>query len=193
MRDPASGELLEQARGGSSEALGRLFERSAGRLLALIRLRLGPRLRGQLESRDILQACLLRASERIDQFQGSGASSFMGWMARIAENEVRDQASFHARGKRDAARSLPLEEAADQLPAPLRSALSALVLDERARRLEAALEQMEDRQREVIVLRQLEELSYAEIAQRLGGSPDACRMLYARAMASLTLRMRGQP
>jgi RNA polymerase sigma-70 factor (ECF subfamily) len=192
MRDIDSGELLEQARAGSREALGRLFERSAGKLLALIRLRLGPRLRGQLESRDILQSCLLRASERLGQFHGSGSSSFMGWLARIAENEIRDQASYHARRKRDAARSVPLEEEAERLPAELRSALSTLALDERMQRLEQALETLEERHREIIVLRRLEELPYSEIALRLGSTPDACRMLYARAMAALTLRMQEQ-
>jgi RNA polymerase sigma-70 factor, ECF subfamily len=193
MRDVESSELLDRAREGSRPALGQLFERHAGKLLALIRLRLGPRLRGQLESRDLLQACLLRASERIEQFHGSGSSSFMGWLARIAENEVRDQAAYHARQKRDAARSIPLEDAAERLPTELRSALSALVLDERMRRLEQALETLDERHREVIVLRKLEELSYSEIAERLGSSPDACRMLYARAMAALTLRMEEPP
>lgn len=189
MHELESAQLLAQARAGSSEALGRLLERNAGKLLALIRLRLGPRLRAQLESRDLLQSCLLRAAERLDQFRGSGASSFMGWLARIAENEIRDQASFHVRQKRDAAQNVPLEDAGETLPASMRSALSQMVLNERARQLERALESLDDRHREVIVLRKYEELSYSEIAERLHSTPDACRMLYSRAMAALTMRM----
>ena len=46
-------------------------------------------------------------------------------------------------------------------------------------------------QRELIVLRKLEELSYREIGERMGKSPDACRMLLARAMTALTLATRG--
>jgi DNA-directed RNA polymerase specialized sigma24 family protein len=42
----------------------------------------------------------------------------------------------------------------------------------------------------VILLRKFEELSFAEIGERLGKSPDACRMLLARAMTALTLEMR---
>jgi DNA-directed RNA polymerase specialized sigma24 family protein len=41
----------------------------------------------------------------------------------------------------------------------------------------------------VIILRSYEELSFAEIGARLGKSEDACRMLFARAMTALTMRM----
>jgi DNA-directed RNA polymerase specialized sigma24 family protein len=43
--------------------------------------------------------------------------------------------------------------------------------------------------REIILLRKFEELSFAEIARRLGRSEDASRMLLARAMTALTLKM----
>jgi len=41
----------------------------------------------------------------------------------------------------------------------------------------------------VILLRKFEELSFKEIALRLGRSEDACRMLLARAMTALTMKM----
>ena len=47
--------------------------------------------------------------------------------------------------------------------------------------------------REVILLRKFEELSFADIARRLGKSEDACRMLLARAMTALTLKLAGTP
>ncbi len=46
--------------------------------------------------------------------------------------------------------------------------------------------------REVILLRKYEELSFQEIGERLGRSQDACRMLLARALTSLTKAMRSQ-
>jgi RNA polymerase sigma-70 factor (ECF subfamily) len=49
-----------------------------------------------------------------------------------------------------------------------------------------------DDHREVILLRQFEELSWAEVGQRLGRSEEAARKLFARAMAALTVRMSGQ-
>ncbi len=182
-----SAALLERARQGQREALDAVFERSAGKLLALIRLRLGRGLRQQVESRDVLQATLLKAFERIDGLQSTETSSFMGWLARIAENEIRDLAAFHGRQRRDAGRNVALEgEAVAGLAAQVRSATSRLVWSEKAGRLERALESLEPDHREIVVLRRFEELSYPEIGQRLGRSPDACRMLFARAMTALT-------
>jgi RNA polymerase sigma-70 factor, ECF subfamily len=183
-----SRELLEQAKAGSPEALNHLYERCAGRLLALIRLRLGRDLRSRLESRDILQATLLKSLEHLDELTGKETRSLMAWLARIAEHEIRDCADFHHRQRRDAARESALDDAAP-LPALTRSALSRVILNEQAAQLETALESLSDSHREVIVLRKFEELSFAEIATRLGKSEDACRMLLARAMTALTLRM----
>lgn len=179
--------LLVRARDGSSEALDEVYGRIAGRLLALIRLRLGPELRGQVESRDILQATLLKSFERIDQFEGSQSASLMAWLARIAENEIRDLVDYHHRQRRDARRNVPLSGAGENLAAHVRSISSQLVLEDEALRLERGLESLPEHYRQIIVLRKLEELSWAEIAGRVGKSEDACRMLLARAMAALTL------
>jgi len=181
--------LLRDARHGSEEALNRLFERSAGKLLALIRLRMGRGLRGQLESRDILQSSLLKAFQSIDRFESDDKQSLMAWLARIAENEIRDQADYFGRQRRDAARLVELDEGLDQLAARVRSQVSQLVFDEATRKVERALESLEDAQREVIVLRKFEELGFAEIGERMGRSADACRMLFARAMTALTLAL----
>jgi RNA polymerase sigma-70 factor (ECF subfamily) len=180
--------LLERAREGSSEALGALLSTCGARLLSLIRLRLGPRLRERVESRDILQTTLLKALESFGRFEGRETASLMAWLARIAENEVRDQADFHGRQRRDAARQVPLEDAPESsLVERARSLTSRIALGQRMERLERALETLLPEQREVIVLRRLHEMSYPEIAARLGRSPDACRMLFARSMAALTL------
>jgi RNA polymerase sigma-70 factor (ECF subfamily) len=183
--------LLRAAKDGSAEALEQIYSRYAGKLLALVRLRLGRGLRSRLESRDILQACLLKSFERIDQLEGSEAASLMAWLARIAENEIRDQADFHQRDRRDARKETPLEE---EGPAArhLRSALSRAILGEESLRLERAMESLSDDHREVILLRKLEERPWREVAGRLGRSEDACRMLLGRAMTALTLAM-GEP
>lgn len=186
--------LLARARAGSSEALGELLSCCGERLLALIRLRLGPTLRAQLESRDILQATLLKAIERFEGFDGAREASLMAWLARIAANEIHDRADFHRRQRRDAARDVPLEEA-DGVPglvAGVRSQTSRIALDERMLQLERALEGLSSEHRDVIILRRLEELSFAEVGARMSRSPDACRMLFARAMTALTLAM-GEP
>jgi RNA polymerase sigma factor (sigma-70 family) len=183
-----SGQLLKQAKSGSREALNTLYERCAGRLLALIRLRLGKDLRSRLESRDILQATLLKSLEHLGDLKGNESRSLMAWLARIAEHEIRDCADFHHRQRRDAAREMALDDEAP-LPALTRSALSRVILDEQAAQLEEAIESLAAAHREIILLRKFEELSFAEIGQLLGKSEDACRMLLARAMTALTLKM----
>jgi RNA polymerase sigma-70 factor (ECF subfamily) len=189
-----SAALLRAARDGSPDALGQLYERCAGRLLAIIRLRMGRDLRARLESRDILQNTLLKSFQHLDQFEGGDGASLVAWLARIAENEIRDQADFQHRQRRDVAAGVSLDDShAPQLVARVRSALSQAVLGEEAERLERALERLEPDHREVIVLRKLEELSFKEIGARLGRSEDACRMLLARALTALTLTMRGAP
>jgi RNA polymerase sigma-70 factor (ECF subfamily) len=181
--------LIERARAGSDAALNALYARCAGKLLPLIRLRMGRSLRATLESRDILQAVLLKSFQRLGQFEGSATGSLMAWMARIAENEIRDRADYHGRQQRDAARRVPLDDLDErELPAPVRSALTQAILNEDAERLERALEALTDSQRDIILLRHFEELTFPEIAARLGKSDDACRMMFARAMTALTLK-----
>jgi RNA polymerase sigma-70 factor (ECF subfamily) len=179
-------ELFERARQGGPDAVNALYERCARKLLPLIRLRLGRTLRAELESRDILQAVLCRSLERLDQVKDPAA--VMGWLARMAENEIRDQADFHGRDRRDAARRAPVEDAAD-VPAPVRQALSLAIISEEMERLERALESLPEAQRDLIILRKFEELSFQEIAARTGRTADACRMAFSRAMAALTVRL----
>ncbi|MCZ6659005.1 MAG: sigma-70 family RNA polymerase sigma factor [Gammaproteobacteria bacterium] len=181
--------LLQAARAGSREALEELFKRCGPRLLALIRLRLGPDLRARLESRDVLAECLLTAFQKFDQLRQSDGASFNAWLARIAENEINDLAEHHHRQRRDVRREEFLED--EHLVGEVRSLTSRVAVDEQLRLIECALETLEAEHREVILLRKMYELSFPEIGERMGRSPDACRMLLARAMTELTLAMDG--
>jgi RNA polymerase sigma-70 factor (ECF subfamily) len=178
--------LLLRARDGSADALNELYARFGPRLLSLIRLRMGPGIRPVTDSRDILQATLLKSFQHLDEFAGSDTRSLMAWFARIAENEIRDQADRQGRQRRDKAREEPLD-AASPVSAHMRTAVSQLIVDEETERLERAIARLEEPHREAILLRKFEELSYAEMASRLGRSEDACRMLVTRAMVALTL------
>lgn len=186
--DPGSA-LLREARRGSPTAVSALFERYGGRLHLLIRARLGRQLRRRLESRDILQATLLKAFQGLDRFEGSGSRSLMAWLGTIAVDEIRDQAEFHGRKKRDLARERTLHSQLDPVAAQLHTEVSRIRLEDDVRRLEEALDELSDAHRDVILLRGFEERSFNEIAERLGKSPDACRMLFARAKAALALKM----
>ncbi len=191
---PEAGEsnLFEHAREGSREAINAVFERYGDRLHALIRMRLGPKLRQRLESRDILQATLLKAFQGFDRFAGSGSRSLMAWMGTIAHDEICDQADFHGRQKRDAGLDTTFDQRLDPIAQEVvHSEASRLQLKADAERLEQAIEALGEAQREIILLRHFEELSFPEIGERLGKRPDACRMQLVRAMTALTLKLQG--
>ena len=180
-----SSSLIRQAKRGSGDAMDHLFRMCGERLLALIRSRLGRDLRRRFESRDILQATMLKAFEKIDGFNGADRASVMAWLVRIAENEIRDQVDHHRRQRRNPAAEVPVERAVE-LTARVRSQSSRIALSEDMERVEKGLESVSDDYREVILLRYIGELSYRDIGRRMGRSPDACRVLLARAMAALT-------
>ena len=180
--------LYEQARRGAPADVNAFYERCARKLLPIIRLRLGRTLRQEMDSRDVLQSVLCKSLGRLDDVRDAGA--VMSWLARIVENEIRDQADFYKRQRRDAAKRAPIEDAAG-VPAPIRQALSQAILSRQSEDLERALESLTESQREIIVLRKLEEMTFPEIAKRLGKTEDACRMAFSRARAALTLRLAG--
>jgi RNA polymerase sigma-70 factor (ECF subfamily) len=181
--------LFRRAREGSEEAVNELFDRYGERLHALVRLRLGARLRRHLESRDIVQNTMMKAFQALDRFEGDESTPLMAWLGRIAENEIRDQADFYEREKRRSELETPLDGKLGALHAEVTSAVSRLYVKEQMERVERAFESLEPAHRDVIVLRNLEELSFGEIGERLQRTAEASRKLYSRAMASLALVM----
>ncbi len=169
-----------------------LLAEHAPRLLATIRLRLGPALRSRVESRDLLQDSLLKAFRSFAGFEGQDERSFTAWLARIAANEIADQAVYHGRQRRNAALDARYSDGMLSPRQRARSLSSRVALGEQARRLETALETLPSHYRDVIVLRRLEERSFEEVGTRLDRSADASRMLFARAMAALTAKL-GEP
>ena len=184
-------ELVHDAIAGRPDAVEALYGRVTPRVLAYVRMRMGQSLRARMDSRDILQATLLKSFERLSEFRGTNAPSLMAWLSRIAEREILDRADFHQRARRSPSRETPLS-GQDVLEARVTSVLSRMIRDERVERLEAAMEGLSDAHREIILLRKFQDLPFREIAARLGKSEDACRMLLARALAALTLRLAGQ-
>jgi RNA polymerase sigma-70 factor (ECF subfamily) len=134
---------------------------------------------------------LIKSLGRLEQVNDPAA--VMAWLARIADNEIRDRRDYHARQRRDAVKRVAIDDTAEALPSPIRQALSQAIVTEESERLERALESLPEAQREIIVLRMLEERSFREIGERIGKTEDACRMAFARAMTALTLHMAGAP
>jgi RNA polymerase sigma-70 factor (ECF subfamily) len=179
--------LFRRARQGSREAINHVFDRYGERLHALVRLRLGARLRRHIDSCDVVQTTMLKAFQIFDRFEGSRSASLMAWLGRIAENEIRDQADFYERHKRRDDFETPLEGKLGALQAEVSSASGRLYVKEQMERLERAFEFLSTDHREVILLRNLEELTFQEIGERLHRSAEASRKLHDRAMANLAI------
>jgi RNA polymerase sigma-70 factor, ECF subfamily len=179
--------LLRRAREGSEEAVNEVFDRYGERLHGLVRLRLGSRLRRHLDSRDIVQNTMMKAFQAIDRFEGSASASLMAWLGHIAENEIRDQADFYERQRRRPDLETPLVGKLEKLHAEVSSVVGRLYVKEQMKRIEQVFESLTQPHREVILLRNFEDLSFEEIGERLQRSAEASRKLYGRAMASLVL------
>ena len=185
-----SAVTLQRAREGSSEALNMIFNECGEKLLALIRLRLGPNLRRHIESRDVLQETLLRAFQNFDDFRGSSNKTLMAWLAAIAGNQIKNQVEYFHRQRRDVKQTIQLDENLQVAATELSSQVTRLNMNQESMKLESALDSMDELHREIILLRNFEELTFAEIGERIGKGADASRMLYARSMVTLTNKVR---
>ena len=170
-------DLLAQAKQGSDAALGLLYERCAGQLLAYIRLRMGRDLRARLESRDILQSTLLKSLTDLHELKGEQSESLMALAgADRRERDPRPRRLPPAAAPRRGARA-SRSRTSRRCRRRRAQALTQVILNEEIIRLEArARNAVAGAQREIIVLRKFEELTFPEIATRLGKSEDACRM-----------------
>jgi len=198
-------ELVRLAQGGDRAALGRVLDRYRTRLRRVVRARLGPTLRGYLDSDDILQETCLAALAGFDRFDARDEGSLIHWLARLAENQIRQAAEHHHALKRDRRREQPLPdgapgtraghlaggpEPADAAPQPLARAQ----IDEELEAVLDVLDALGPDQREVFILRHLTHGAprWESIARDLGApTADAARQLYARAVAAI-LRAQGE-
>jgi RNA polymerase sigma-70 factor (ECF subfamily) len=187
-------ELVILAKTGDRLALGRLLASYRSYLLLLARVQIGRHLRGKIDPSDVLQETCLEVQRDIGRFRGSGEREFIGWLRRILAGILANQLRRYLGTQR---RDVRLEEA---LEADLdRSSVAmerAVVADqttpsERAVRREqsvllaVALDTLPADYREVIVLRHLEELGFAEVSRRMGRSEDSVKNLWARALVRL--------
>jgi RNA polymerase sigma-70 factor (ECF subfamily) len=174
--DSITKTLCEQARAGNREAYDRLFQLHADRALFFIRARLGPKLREQVESGDVLQEAYLAAHQGFDRFEYTDDGAFSHWLCRIIDNRIRDLGDHFQALKRQ-----PVE-------LPRSSPTGPVTLLDRAQHREKvgrALERLESDYRDVLLLRYFEGLSAEETGDRMGRSAGAVRKLAARALAEL--------
>ncbi|MHC4461985.1 MAG: sigma-70 family RNA polymerase sigma factor [Planctomycetota bacterium] len=188
-------ELVALAQDGDNSALDQLCRVYGERVQRIVRLRMGRELRGKLESMDLVQDAFVAAVKDLGNFEYRNDGDFLRWMSKIAENRIRDNLKRLHRDKRDIRREAPIdyrvptaEGSPALMPEPIRTTTPSVIVSvsEELDKLENAMNLLKPEYREAIVLTQIEGLPFKEIGDMLGKSPDAVRMLVARAMAALT-------
>lgn len=176
--------LLELARQGDGSALGQLTERLRPYLKQVVRpgLAAGAAVAHE-DASDLVQQTLMRAVSNLGEFRGTTIQEWRGWLAAIARNETRAALRHQAAEMRDSVRSVPLESGI--LAADGESPSTAMQRNELQQRLDLTLQELAPAQRQIIRWRQDEQLSHAEIADRLGIRVDAARQRCKAAMDAL--------
>jgi RNA polymerase sigma-70 factor (ECF subfamily) len=164
-----------------------LFRLHEGRLLAFIRRRLGRVLRRRLESVDVLQDVFLEALKLVDEGKADrqmDGRQFLVWASRIAENRIRYLARHHlTTQRRTVRREIPLDLQTGSLGPGARSRtpseeLSAL---EETQRIEAAVQRLPPREREVVILVHFERLKVSEAARKMKKTANSTSVLLHKA------------
>jgi len=183
-------DLLQAWHRGDQAALRQLLQRDLPWIRDQVSRRLGELLRRRGDTQDFLHEAILEVLRYTPRFLVSTQEQFRRLMAQIIENMLRDQRDYYARKRRDLARERALpDDSALQLDPRVRSATrpsEVAARNEEAAWLRLALELLEPEDREVILLRQFDDLPWAEIGNRMGLSEDGARMRFQRALPRLS-------
>ncbi len=185
-------DLVREAQNGVGEAREELFARYSDRVLGIVRARIGPRLRRNVESGDIAQEALIEALQSLDRFETRGESSLIRWLATIVQNRISAKAKYFNAERRSSAHEVPLDgggpdgESTIQPPAPTSTPSIQVRQAEESGLVEACLHALPENYRELILLRDYAGSSWEEVAEVVGASSaDAARMMHTRARTQL--------
>ena len=189
----AEEQFLERLRAGEATAFNRLVEERHGDVYALLyRLTEDPE-----EARDLTQETFLQAFRHLASFRGE--ADVRTWLYRIAVNQARNRWRWWKRRRRDRTVSLDAP-ASEGFDAPLSAGLEnrdvpdpelQALARERERALHAALQSLSRPYREVIVLRDIEGLSYEEVALALDLNVGTVKSRLSRGRTELRRRLEG--
>lgn len=185
---------LDQARAGESEVLGDLLQLYRNYLSVLATTQLDRRLRRRMNPSDLVQETMLAAHRDFGDFRGGSEPELLAWLRQILVNCLRTAIDTHINAqKRDMRREHSIEQMSQALDRSAANFAGALAdrgpsPSEPMRRRERAVEladqlaKLRPEYRDVIVLRNLQGLSFNEIALRMERKPGTVRMLWLRAM-----------
>jgi RNA polymerase sigma-70 factor (ECF subfamily) len=199
MSDPLADSivLVRQAKAGDADALNDLLKRYSPRVLEIVRIRLGASLREKLESQDIVQEAFVRAVKNFDRFELRHEKAVLHWLGELALNAIRDRYDYHRAAMRDMYKEKPLdrvsgEEDGKHDPEDRLTPSRFVSGQEELLNLAKALDELPQDARDVVVFRDVEQLEFKEIAEFLGRTEDAARMLYVRAKVKLSKRFESE-
>ncbi len=188
--------LIAAAQEGDGQAVNRLLQRHREAVRRMISLRMDRQLRPRVDASDIVQEVLVDASRRMAEYLRDPAMPFHLWLRQMAQDRLIDA---HRRHRVAARRSVDREQrlvAGPRLDRTTLNLAAALCDDQRTPAsaaewnelqvlFQSALDQLDEKDREVVIMRHFEKLSNSEVAAALDLSPPAASMRYLRAVRRL--------
>lgn len=182
--------LVERFKSGDESAFREMMERYWGRIYGLV----NQMLRNQQDAEEVTQDAFVRAHRGLTNFRGD--SAFSTWLYQIATNLARNRYWYWFRRKRDKTVSFdqPLGDddgatMAEIFPSEIQSPDEVAVTQEFTERIATCMGRLGDRHREILVLRNVQDHSYEEIAQILKISVGTVKSRIARAREALRKEM----
>ena len=194
-RDAEEDRLLQLAREGDEAARAELLRIYRPRLRKLVAVRLDERVAARVDASDVVRDAINAAHGRMSDYLSRPRIPFYLWLRGIALDRLVETYRQHIRAQK---RTVLREESwkqriSDQSACTLADALAASTLNPSGRvmlaelqdRVRAGLNRLKDNEREVLVLRHLEQLTMQEIATVLGVSRRTAASRHLRAVRQL--------
>lgn len=188
-------QLLSGARKGDDGAVNQLLDRHRDAVRRMIDLRMDKVLKRRVDASDIVQEVMIEANRRLRDYLANPVMPFHLWLRQMAKDRLIDAHRRHrGAARRSMDREQPLATAASNessldLVAQLRdnqmTPAAVATWHELERRFQAACNQLDTQDQEVVLMRHFEHLSNGETAEALDLSPQAASMRYLRAMRRL--------
>lgn len=192
-------QLLADAEGEEgptrTDARNDLMDRHRRSLERLVRMRLDRQVQRRVDASDVVQDVLLEAHKRLDDFLADGSMPFHLWLRQLARDRIIDMHRRHrAAQKRSVDREQSLQsrssdDSGARLAAQLKDAeltpAAATIRKELEQKFVAALDELNEDDRDLLLMRHIEGLGNSEVAQALGLSQPAAGMRHLRALRRL--------
>lgn len=187
-------ELVAQAKSGDEAAREELFQQCRDYVGIVARAQVESWMRAKVDASDLVQQTLLEAHRGIGGFRGETEAEWLAWLRKILAHNATDfMRRYRGTAKRAIRREVPIQQIArsnsrhtglepagrDETPS-----LAAL-RHERELAVAEAVARLPEDYREVIMLRNLQRLSFNEVAERMGRTRPAAQMLWLRALKRL--------